>query len=128
MSTLWTTLRSPLCLSPPCLSPQCCRCCCSGLPALRWWPADRLRGETLSSLGYVSVELKLRHYPATAGVDTPCTPTLDFGVAVTPRPAMLRVVAPHELRLVDGAGSEYAIHPLWLRERCRDATSMDMKT
>jgi gamma-butyrobetaine dioxygenase len=41
---------------------------------------------------------------------------------------MLRVVAPHELRLVDGTGSEYAIHPLWLRERCRDAASMDLKT
>src|SRR3984885_8039904 len=41
---------------------------------------------------------------------------------------MLRVVAPDQLRLVDGTGSEHAIHPLWLRERCRDAASIDLKT
>jgi gamma-butyrobetaine dioxygenase len=40
----------------------------------------------------------------------------------------LRIAAPAELRLVAADGSERVIHPLWLRERCRDAASMDLKT
>jgi gamma-butyrobetaine dioxygenase len=46
-------------------------------------------------------------------------------VAVKP---ILKIVSPTELRVVHADGSEHAIHPLWLRERCRDADSMDLKT
>ncbi|MBS0377811.1 MAG: TauD/TfdA family dioxygenase [Proteobacteria bacterium] len=45
-----------------------------------------------------------------------------------PTPALsLKITAPGELSLVRGA-TTYAIHPLWLRERCRDAATMDLKT
>ncbi len=40
----------------------------------------------------------------------------------------LRIAAPGELVLERGDGSSYAIHPLWLRERCKDAASMDLHT
>jgi gamma-butyrobetaine dioxygenase len=40
----------------------------------------------------------------------------------------LKVGGPSELTLVQADGSERALHPLWLRERCRDAASMDLKT
>src|ERR1700683_4933760 len=62
------------------------------------------------------------------GVDTNPRATLDFSVAVIQRSPGLRIGAPAELKLVQPDGSEHAVHPLWLRERCRDATSMDLKT
>jgi len=40
----------------------------------------------------------------------------------------LRVGGPTELTLVLADGSERALHPLWLRERCQDAATMDLKT
>lgn len=40
----------------------------------------------------------------------------------------MKVGGPTELTLVQADGSECALHPLWLRERCRDAVSMDLKT
>jgi gamma-butyrobetaine dioxygenase len=40
----------------------------------------------------------------------------------------LKVGGPSELTLVLADGSERALHPLWLRERCQDAASMDLKT
>jgi gamma-butyrobetaine dioxygenase len=49
-------------------------------------------------------------------------------VATTNRAPYLKLVAPAELRLVQPDGREFAVHPLWLRERCRDAVSMDLKT
>jgi gamma-butyrobetaine dioxygenase len=44
------------------------------------------------------------------------------------RTANLKVGSPAQLLLERADGSSYAIHPLWLRERCRDAASMDLKT
>ncbi len=40
----------------------------------------------------------------------------------------LRIASPTQLLLERPGGAAYAIHPLWLRERCRDAASMDLKT
>jgi gamma-butyrobetaine dioxygenase len=39
-----------------------------------------------------------------------------------------RIGGTAELLLLRADGSEHAVHPLWLRERCRDAVSMDLKT
>jgi gamma-butyrobetaine dioxygenase len=39
-----------------------------------------------------------------------------------------KVGGPTGLALQRADGSEQAIHPLWLRERCRDALSMDLRT
>jgi len=44
------------------------------------------------------------------------------------RSLTLKIGGPAELTLVRADGSEYAVHPLWLRERCRDAGSIDLKT
>lgn len=44
------------------------------------------------------------------------------------RTPSLRIGAPTQLLLDAGGGVSYLIHPLWLRERCRDAASMDLKT
>jgi len=49
-------------------------------------------------------------------------------VTAAQRPLTLKITGPSELTLVRGDGSEHAIHPLWLRERCRDAASIDLKT
>jgi gamma-butyrobetaine dioxygenase len=40
----------------------------------------------------------------------------------------LKIASPTQLLLERPGGAAYAIHPLWLRERCRDAASMDLKT
>jgi gamma-butyrobetaine dioxygenase len=44
------------------------------------------------------------------------------------RTLSLRIGGPTELTLVRTDGSEHAVHPLWLRERCRDAASIDLHT
>jgi len=49
-------------------------------------------------------------------------------VAPQQRSLSLRIGGPAELTLVRADGSEHAVHPLWLRERCRDAGSIDLKT
>ncbi len=54
--------------------------------------------------------------------------TLDSGVASGQRPLALRITGPAELTLQRSDGSEHAVHPLWLRERCLDAASIDLKT
>jgi gamma-butyrobetaine dioxygenase len=40
----------------------------------------------------------------------------------------LKIGGPTQLLLERSAGVAYPIHPLWLRERCKDAVSMDLKT
>ncbi len=40
----------------------------------------------------------------------------------------LKLAGPALLVLEQPGGASYPIHPLWLRERCRDAVSMDLKT
>ena len=40
----------------------------------------------------------------------------------------LKIGGSTELTLLKADGSEHPVHPLWLRERCRDAASMDPKT
>src|SRR5580693_4059380 len=46
----------------------------------------------------------------------------------TPAPALaVRIGGPTQL-LLERNGESFAIHPLWLRERCRDAASIDLKT
>ncbi len=42
--------------------------------------------------------------------------------------ARLTIVSPTELSIEDGEGGAFGIHPLWLRERCRDPLSMDATT
>ena len=49
-------------------------------------------------------------------------------MTTTARAPILKVASPTELLLVSPDGSERRLHPLWLRERCRDALSMDLKT
>jgi gamma-butyrobetaine dioxygenase len=44
------------------------------------------------------------------------------------RSLALKIGGPTELTLVRADGSEHTIHPLWLRERCRDAATMDLRT
>jgi gamma-butyrobetaine dioxygenase len=44
------------------------------------------------------------------------------------RALAVRIGGPTQLLLERPDGSSYPIHPLWLRERCRDAASMDLKT
>ena len=44
------------------------------------------------------------------------------------RTANLKVGSPAQLLLERADGSCCAVHPLWLRERCKDAASMDLKT
>lgn len=44
------------------------------------------------------------------------------------RPLSLKIGGPAELLLERADGSRFAIHPLWLRERCRDAASIDLRT
>ncbi|HKD54220.1 MAG TPA: TauD/TfdA family dioxygenase [Steroidobacteraceae bacterium] len=41
---------------------------------------------------------------------------------------VLKISGPTELTLVHADGSEQRIHPLWLRERCRDVASIDLLT
>jgi gamma-butyrobetaine dioxygenase len=45
-----------------------------------------------------------------------------------PRPSKLKVGAPGELLLEHADGRQEPVHPLWLRERCRDALSIDLRT
>jgi gamma-butyrobetaine dioxygenase len=40
----------------------------------------------------------------------------------------LKISAPTELTLLRPDGSEHAVHPLWLRERCQDAATIDLMT
>ncbi|HEY2274058.1 MAG TPA: TauD/TfdA family dioxygenase [Steroidobacteraceae bacterium] len=47
---------------------------------------------------------------------------------VTQRVARLRIAGPTELVLERADGRTEALHPLWLRERCRDPVSIDLKT
>jgi gamma-butyrobetaine dioxygenase len=49
-------------------------------------------------------------------------------VAERKRSLALKIGGPTELTLVRADGSEHAVHPLWLRERCRDAATMDLRT
>jgi gamma-butyrobetaine dioxygenase len=42
--------------------------------------------------------------------------------------AALKITSGNELTLDTGRGECFAIHPLWLRERCRDAGSIDLHT
>ena len=51
---------------------------------------------------------------------------LDSTVAL-PR-VQLKIATPAGLSWVGADGAEHPIHPLWLRERCRDALSMDPRT
>ena len=44
------------------------------------------------------------------------------------RSLALKIAGPTELTLVREDGSEHVVHPLWLRERCRDAATMDLRT
>ena len=49
-------------------------------------------------------------------------------MAAIARTFTLKIGGPAELLLVRPDGTQYAVHPLWLRERCRDAASMDPTT
>ena len=40
----------------------------------------------------------------------------------------LHITAANELSIELGDGNRFPIHPLWLRERCRDAKSLDLRT
>ena len=42
--------------------------------------------------------------------------------------ARLSVRSPNELSIELEGGQRFALHPLWLRERCRDAKSIDLRT
>jgi gamma-butyrobetaine dioxygenase len=40
----------------------------------------------------------------------------------------LQVTSPTELTIELGSGERFALHPIWLRERCQDAKSVDLRT
>src|SRR5262245_46064650 len=40
----------------------------------------------------------------------------------------LMITSPSELSIELGDGTRFTLHPIWLRERCRDARSMDLRT
>jgi gamma-butyrobetaine dioxygenase len=61
-------------------------------------------------------------------VDSDPEATLDSAVAASQRSFALKIGGAAELTLVRPDGSEHAVHPLWLRERCQDAASIDLKT
>jgi gamma-butyrobetaine dioxygenase len=42
--------------------------------------------------------------------------------------ARLKIHSKTELRLERSDGTHFAVHPLWLRERCQDAASIDLQT
>lgn len=42
--------------------------------------------------------------------------------------SMLKIDSPNQLSVEDAGGRRMGIHPIWLRERCRDAESMDLLT
>jgi gamma-butyrobetaine dioxygenase len=44
------------------------------------------------------------------------------------RASTVRIGGPHELVLERADGRAEPLHPLWLRERCRDAASIDLRT
>ena len=48
--------------------------------------------------------------------------------ATPPAAARLQVTAADELTIEQADGRRYAIHPIWLRERCQDATTLDLHT
>lgn len=47
---------------------------------------------------------------------------------VTQRTSRVRIAGPTELVLERADGRSEPLHPLWLRERCRDAASIDLRT
>ena len=47
---------------------------------------------------------------------------------VTQRASRVRIAGPTELVVERADGRSEALHPLWLRERCRDAASIDLRT
>ena len=40
----------------------------------------------------------------------------------------LQITSPNELSIEFAPGTRFAIHPLWLRERCQDAKTIDLRT
>jgi gamma-butyrobetaine dioxygenase len=40
----------------------------------------------------------------------------------------LTISSPTQLFIEDGTGRRFGVHPIWLRERCQDAASMDLNT
>jgi len=61
-------------------------------------------------------------------MDTGPTATLDSSVAERKHSLALKIGGNTELTLIRADGSEHAVHPLWLRERCRDAATIDLRT
>ena len=49
-------------------------------------------------------------------------------VATQPAAARLQVSAANELMIEHADGRRHAIHPIWLRERCQDASTLDLQT
>ena len=49
-------------------------------------------------------------------------------MASEPSAPRLTINAPDELIIDDGNGRRFAIHPIWLRERCQDPESIDLHT
>ena len=49
-------------------------------------------------------------------------------MASEPETLKLKIASPTQLAIEDGVGRAFGIHPIWLRERCQDAQSMDLLT
>jgi len=47
---------------------------------------------------------------------------------VARRVSRVRIGGPNELVLERADGTQEQLHALWLRERCRDAASIDLRT
>src|SRR5215469_17663665 len=94
-----------------------------------WRSVSRRAGWTLTAAARrVSTEQPLAMRPKRTDVDSDPNTTLDSVVAASQRSFALKIGGPAELTLVRPDGSEHAVHPLWLRERCQDAASIDLKT
>jgi gamma-butyrobetaine dioxygenase len=55
------------------------------------------------------------------------SPTPSPAAAAEPT-ARVRASAGNELTIEQADGQRYSIHPLWLRERCQDASTLDLRT
>jgi len=54
--------------------------------------------------------------------------TVSTTTASEPPEARLQRTAGNELTIEHADGRRYAIHPIWLRERCQDASTIDLRT
>ena len=56
------------------------------------------------------------------------SPDISPAAATEAPMARLHITAANELTIEHAGGQRHAIHPIWLRERCQDASTLDLRT